>query len=255
MADQNTLQNRTIKDKIGEKKLFSSSSAPWQQIIIKDFLRRLFNEKDNLKVLDAASGVGNNIQSLASYAQKIVCIDRSIEAIDLSKDINYKFEDILEYKVSTLENIQSEDSIFDLVICTEALEHVADINLVIGELKRVTKSDGYIIISFQNYNNLMYFFKPVYEFIFKKNFDAWGTHGYDEGFESNLRIGQVEKIIRDLRLKIIETRGADYLNAWLSWLPFVYRNYAVLDKYPFLSLGKIPLIKRVGMDYFMVLQK
>jgi len=56
-------------------------------------------------------------------------------------------------------------------------------------------------------------------------------------------------------LKIIEENGADYLNAWLVWLPFVYRNYKLLNKMPLFSLGKMSFIKKVGMDYFLLLQK
>ena len=52
--------------------------------------------------------------------------------------------------------------------------------------------------------------------------------------------------------KILKDRGGDFLNSWFLFLPFIYRNFKLTDKYPFLSLGKFPILKKLGMNYFIL---
>jgi SAM-dependent methyltransferase len=140
-------------------------------------------------------------------------------------------------------------------VCTEALEHVRDYDAVIQEIFRVVKPGGYVILSFQNHFNFSALLKFLLEKIYKKNWDAWGTHGHEEGYENYLTCFQVKRSAKKAGLVSVDEFGADYINAWLSWLPFFYRNYKILDRYPLLPLGKIPFLKYLGMDYFMLLKK
>ncbi|MEW6618567.1 MAG: class I SAM-dependent methyltransferase [bacterium] len=48
-----------------------------------------------------------------------------------------------------------EDEFFDIVLCTEVIEHVMNIPFFLGEIKRVLKSEGIILLSTPNYNSLL----------------------------------------------------------------------------------------------------
>jgi len=143
---------------------------------------------------------------------------------------------------------------FDLVICTEVIEHSHFPKKIVEESNRVLRNQGYLILSSRNYLNiagLVKIFMAV--FLKKRDWDAWGTSSGN--IENLITVFGIRRIIKEVGLKIVKENGADYLNGWLIWLPFVYRNYKLLNKFPLFNLGRLPFIKKTGMDYFLLLQK
>jgi 2-polyprenyl-3-methyl-5-hydroxy-6-metoxy-1,4-benzoquinol methylase len=252
--DSDFLISREFEKDIAAEHLFSSSSAPWQQKIIRDFLSlKKINEP---KCLDAACGVGNNIRTLLQISNSICAIDRSQSAIEFGKHRYKQDASSLDFYLGDLDKMPFPSDTFDVVVCTEALEHVKDIDLVVGELCRVLKPQGRIIISFQNYLNPSIFIKPIFEFLTGKNWDAWGTHSHREGYERFLTYFNVRRsLLSKKNMRIVEVRGADYLNSWLGWFPGIRKNYNLLDRLPLMSIGKLPFIKILGMDCFILAQK
>lgn len=246
-------KNRSLEEVLREKGLFSNTSTPWQQDILDDFFSSIELSKDSI-CLDAACGIGNNIEILSRYFSKIIAFDQSKKAIQFAKNLHNNKSEV-KFHVGQLESISAPDGFFDAVVCTEALEHVRDYKKVIQEIFRVTKSGGHVILSFQNHFNLSSLLKVVAEKTFKKNWDVWGTHRHEEGFESYLTCFQVKSVVEEVGFVSLNELGADYINAWLSWIPFLYKNYRILDRYPMLIVGKIPIIKYLGMDYFLFLKK
>lgn len=246
-------KNRSLEESLRQKGLFPNTSAPWQQGILNKFLSSI-KLPENSVCLDAACGIGNNIETLLEYFPKIVAFDKSEEAIRFAKNL-YNDESNLTFGVGQLESISFPDNFFDCVVCTEALEHVYDYKTVVYEIFRVTKSGGCVILSFQNHFNLSALLKFLAEKTLKKNWDVWGTHRHEEGFENYLTCFQVRRTTREVGFISLKEVGADYINAWLSWLPFFYKNYEILDRYPVLLLGRMPIIKYLGMDYFLLLKK
>lgn len=74
---------------------------------------------------------GSDITDVALASAKERCSFAIIQKMDIRK---------LEY----------ENEFFDVVICTEVLEHIYEYETVINELIRVLKKDGILIISFPN---------------------------------------------------------------------------------------------------------
>lgn len=250
-----TSKNRAIEDALRQKGLFPSTSAPWQQKILENLLSQVEFRSGSI-CLDAASGIGNNIETLRRYFQRIVAFDKSGKAVEFAKKRHHKHTpDAVSFTIGSLESISFKDNFFDCVVCTEALEHVFDYDAVIQEIFRVVKPSGYVVLSFQNHFNLSALSKFLFEKIYKKNWDVWGTHEYEKGYENYLTYFQVKKSIKKMGFISVKEFGADYINAWLSWIPFFYRNYKILDRYPLLPVGKIPLLKYLGMDYFLLLKK
>lgn len=74
---------------------------------------------------------GSDITDVALASAKERCSFAIIQKMDLKK---------LEY----------ENEFFDVIICTEVLEHIYEYETVINELIRVLKKDGILIVSFPN---------------------------------------------------------------------------------------------------------
>jgi SAM-dependent methyltransferase len=95
--------------------------------------------------LDIASGEGYGSAILAEKAEKVFGVDISLDAITHAKG-RYKFDN-LSFKVGDCIDIPLSNSIVDLVVSFETLEHVEQQNEMLREIKRVMKPDGIIIIS------------------------------------------------------------------------------------------------------------
>jgi ubiquinone/menaquinone biosynthesis C-methylase UbiE len=255
MGTNYTSKNRAIEETLRQKELFSSTSAPWQQGVLENLLSKV-KFQDGSICLDAACGIGNNIETLLKYFKNIIAFDKSAKAVEFAKERQHKNKSAkISFTVGSLESMPYADNFFDCIVCTEALEHVSDYNAVIKEVFRVAKSGGYVVLSLQNHFNFSALLKFLFEKVYKKNWDVWGTHRHEEGYENYLTCFQIKKSIRKTGFISTKEFGADYINAWFSWVPFLYKNYKILDRYPMLPLGKIPILKYIGMDYFLLLKK
>jgi len=255
MQKSNTSKDRKIEQKLKKLGLFPSTSAPWQQKIINKFLSNVVIKKNDT-CLDIACGIGNNVGTIICYFNLIRGIDKSEKALKYAKNRYKNINNIkISFDVKDLFSLSSEKRYYNCVICTEALEHVVDYQKAICEIYSVTKRGGYAIISFQNHFNLATFYKIIYEKFFKKNWDAWGTHSHKDGYENYLNCFQMKKAIKKSGFTTISEIGADYLNAWFFWIPFLYKNYKILNKFPLFIFGEMPVVKYLGMDYFILLKK
>ena len=84
MGTDYTSKNRTVEGVLRQERLFPSTSAPWQQKILDNLLAQL-KFRDNSVCLDAACGIGNNIETLLKYFQRIIAFDKSSKAIEFTK--------------------------------------------------------------------------------------------------------------------------------------------------------------------------
>lgn len=138
------------------------------------------------KVLDAGCGEGFTLQNL--YELKIGNI---LEGIDFSKDavrIGKKQYPHLNLRVGDIYNLPFKENSFDLVICTEVLEHLENPVQAISELKRVTSK--YILFTVPNEPWWMLF-----------NFTKWGKQK-EIGHINHWSSSQFKKMIKESGLKV-----------------------------------------------------
>jgi len=102
----------------------------------------------NNKILDAGCGEGHLIQKLYSKNRK-----NSYYGIDITKialqEAKKRCPYAKLYKMD-LSKINFKNEFFDIIICTEVLEHIYEYKDVIKELKRILKKGGYLVVSFPN---------------------------------------------------------------------------------------------------------
>ena len=109
--------------------------------IVSDFLGNLKGKV----VLDSACGNGYWSKRLAKSAKRVVGIDFTEELIEIAKS---KFSSSnLVFKVCDIKNLSFSDNKFDTVLCNMALIDIDDLTKAIGELSRVLKVDGDLVIS------------------------------------------------------------------------------------------------------------
>jgi len=227
--------------------IFAHTSVPWQQDILFDFLKKLKLKADS-STLDVGSGIGNNIGTLLEFFNNITATDISKGALRLSSE-KFKNNNI-NFEVANLQKMPFADNSFDLVICTEVIEHCENPVEALKELKRILKKDGYLIISAPNYFNFAGLYKSISEKMFNRLWDAWGNH--ENGVENFITCNKLKKYFNNLNLEIIADRGGDLIR---SWLPFFKKYYNFIDKHPSLRLNKKWPFKLVAMNYFCILRK
>jgi O-antigen biosynthesis protein len=103
-----------------------------------------------LDVLDAGCGAGYGTHVLAAAgARRAVGMDISEEAIEHARTVTPPSK-TCEFVLGDLHSLPFEQGEFDLVVCFEAIEHVTDQAQVIGELRRVLRPEGVMVLSSPN---------------------------------------------------------------------------------------------------------
>jgi len=140
-----------------------------QKLLIDNYYIVLLDTAKRLKptsVLDAGCGEGF---TLSHFEEKN--IGKNLEGVDFLSTaikIGKKLHPKLALKQGDIYKLPYKDSQFDLVLCTEVLEHLENPEKALKELKRVTKK--YIILSVPN--------EPLFmfgNFIRGKNVKRWGN--------------------------------------------------------------------------------
>lgn len=126
-----------------------SSKNPLQKMLIENFYKNLIELSKPLKpnsILDVGCGEGITLNRLIgeNIGKKLEGIESSKLAIELSKKINPN----LNIKYGNIYSLPYKDGAFDLVICTEVLEHLDNPKKGISELTRV--SSKYLLLTVPN---------------------------------------------------------------------------------------------------------
>ncbi|MBI4091714.1 MAG: class I SAM-dependent methyltransferase [Candidatus Levybacteria bacterium] len=125
------------------------SANPLQRFLIDNFYKQLLKTIKPLKpkrILDVGCGEGFTLIKLkhAKVGEKLEGIDSSIEALGVGRKLYPK----LDIKKGDIYKLPYKDNSFDLLICTEVLEHLKDPEKALLELLRVTNK--YVLLSVPN---------------------------------------------------------------------------------------------------------
>ena len=93
-------------------------------------------------VLDLGCGGGFMAEALARRGATVTGIDPSAGAITIAERHAAAEQLAISYVKASAENLPFADSCFDHVVCVDVLEHVGDLDAVIGEIRRVLRPGG-----------------------------------------------------------------------------------------------------------------
>lgn len=122
-----------------------------EDIEFKDLrLRQIIRESlcgINCKILDVGCGDGCLLEP---FVKGNSCFGVDVSSGQLDK-ANSK--GLLTYQIDLeRQNLPFKDDFFDLVVCSETIEHLIDIDVLMYEIHRVTKINGVFILTFPNVN-------------------------------------------------------------------------------------------------------
>lgn len=120
-------------------------------------------------ILDVGVGMGRLLSSFENYHR-------------YGMDISFGYLKLAEQKsitvcYSQIEDMPYKENIFDIIVCTDVLEHVIDLNHCIGMILSVLKKNGILIIRVPYKESLKGYLSPdfPYRFCHLRNFDEFSA--------------------------------------------------------------------------------
>jgi ubiquinone/menaquinone biosynthesis C-methylase UbiE len=107
-------------------------------------IKELCGTIEDKKILDVGTGDGFMLRELKC---------KKLYAIDISKKRCLRAKKIVPKAFISIQDIHKtnfKDNSFDGIICADVLEHVTKIEMAVGELLRITKKGGFIVICVPN---------------------------------------------------------------------------------------------------------
>lgn len=99
-------------------------------------------ERGQRKLLDVGCGGGLLAEEFARAGFKVTGIDPAPETIETARAHAAASGLSIEYEIGSGEHLPFPEGSFDNVACCDVLEHVDDVNRVIGEIARLLKPGG-----------------------------------------------------------------------------------------------------------------
>ncbi|MEM2908691.1 MAG: class I SAM-dependent methyltransferase [Candidatus Bilamarchaeaceae archaeon] len=109
-----------------------------------DMIVKLLGDTAGKKILDVGCGDGFLLDKLRG---KLFGVDVSPKRVKTAKE---RLGDKATIIIADARKLPFRDQFFDVVVCSEVLEHIRNPDLVISEIFRVTKNGGVAIITVPN---------------------------------------------------------------------------------------------------------
>jgi 2-polyprenyl-6-hydroxyphenyl methylase/3-demethylubiquinone-9 3-methyltransferase len=130
----------------------------------------------NLKLLDVGCGGGLIAEPMTRLGAKVTGIDASEKNIKVAKFHAEQMNLKINYLATTPENLNEQ---FDVILCLEIIEHVADVDLFIRSCSKLLKKNGIIFFATLNRTAKSFLFAIVgAEYIL--NWLPKGTHDWNK---------------------------------------------------------------------------
>jgi len=111
----------------------------------KQYLIDCVPNSNNLEILDVGCGSGANSEALAAKGHTVHGVDLSEAAITRYRSRGF------DGRVSDLESgLDHPDEMFDVVFCSEVIEHMTSPEILAAEMCRVLKPNGLLVLSTPN---------------------------------------------------------------------------------------------------------
>ena len=142
---------------------------------IEEEVKKLELDFKNIKILD----IGSGISPVSPFPNNTIFIDKSKKAVSVLKKQGK------EAGVGDITKLEIQEK-FDIVLCSEVLEHVKDYEKALREIKRVLKSNGRVILTV-----------PCYKKYWGFDDEFVGHYRRFEPEEFESKLNKIFKIIRE----------------------------------------------------------
>ncbi len=117
-----------------------------------DFFDRYVPNWQGLKALDIGCGGGFSCEFMANRGVRVSGIDQSVKCVVKAQEHAASSGLEIDYEQGVAEKLPYSDNTFDIVICVDVLEHVANLQTAISEIYRVLKPHGLFFFDTINRN-------------------------------------------------------------------------------------------------------
>jgi glycosyltransferase involved in cell wall biosynthesis len=152
----------------------------WQKKKYLDIIN--FLETDPARILN----IGYSVSKFSLNFPNTICYDFVVKKLRYLKNMN------LPVVAGNMDQIPFRDKEFDIVICSSILEHIPENKFDFGEINRILKDGGYLIISVPDYKKILW---RIIEKFYKKLLPGIYANQY------------VTKYTRDSLIKKLQLNG------------------------------------------------
>ncbi len=176
-------------------------------------------------VLDVGCGSGSIAFCIANMGKKVVGIDISSKAIDICSKTSkvMGLSNIAGFEVADGSNFISNQK-FDLIICTEVLEHLKDDKQTVKNFFKILNHGGSLFISVPSKNS------PIFRLGLSNQFDK--TVGHLRRYSTE----ELEELLRKVGYEVLETRKVEGILRNFLFLNPVAKNFIRFIKGPISDL-------------------
>jgi len=160
---------------------------------------------DGLKVLDIGCGGGIVAEPLARLGASVTGIDPAEENVAAAKLHAEKSGLAIDYRATTIEAVAEKGEIFDVVVASEVVEHVANLDLFVGCAAKAVKPGGLLVMTTIN-RTLKSFALAIVGAEYVLRWLPAGTHDWNKFVTPD----ELDKAIEAHGLKVVEESGIVY---------------------------------------------
>lgn len=190
--------------------------------------------KKDFQLLDLGCGVGTIDFYLAPKVKSLIGIDVSKHAIEIAIKNSRKFGLVKKISYFTI-NFPNEtiNKKFDVVLCSEVLEHVLNDRLALTRIYKLLKKGGFLILTSPSVKTLFYRFGLLKEFdkrvghLRRYSPDKLATLLKSVGF-TPLKIEEKEGILRNI---LFSFKAGDHINHLANRFSFVSDLLTLVDRF------------------------
>jgi len=125
-------------------------------------LKKLNSEtSEKIKMLDVGVGLGRLLSKISSSSVndlELYGMDISKQYLKIAKDKN------IECALAKIEDMPYKNEYFDIVTCTDVLEHVVDLNACLSNIINVVKKNGILVVRVPNREDLSAYLDESYPY-------------------------------------------------------------------------------------------
>lgn len=215
--------------------------------------------RDKLIALDAGCGSGVYSILLVEAGYNVISINIDEEEIKRAETWakSRGVSDSIEFRIQDIRNIHIPESTFDLILCSEVLEHIDDSFNGAKELHRVLVKGGKAIISMPNMASMLGCLQLIYRKSGLRTFCGKPPLNHEQLQHSRFWFGNITKMLTEVGFKV-NYQCSTYIIPFLWHIddfirPLIGDNAASfkIDHY----LSRMSVLRYIGYSFIIVVTK
>ena len=122
----------------------------WLHTVRRDWinsaLRSCASHTESTRSIEIGPGAGGYLPLLSELSRRVTAADIELEYLEHARTVTADLKN-LDFVTDDITRSQLPEGVFDLVLCTEVIEHIADSQAALNGLKKLLSPDGRLVLS------------------------------------------------------------------------------------------------------------